>query len=297
MSYFPPVVSFPPELEPYANLIRPHVVPCLRLEPATDTGDPTQSYLGGQIRYWPGSWTYPRDNQHRMLSFLLQLNFAQMPPLPDFPTQGLLQLFVDWSETGIVGTYHHPIETKPGELWNQAEIDELLAGEHWTGTAAEPIQQITRPNALTFTPIETPPDRSDIVFERVFADVPAIYAYPDPGPEWETIRDLLIAGKRIRSKKLRETFTLFRPSTPYDRYQAYATNGWCSTIGGYGRFPQGDDPRLGIADNHDWVVLVKLLSDDRFGMNWGDGRELHVFIQRHRLLERDFSHLWLYLAV
>ena len=54
-----------------------------------------QSKIGG-TPYWP---KHPTTGKELML--LLQLNFAEMPSLPLFPQQGILQLFVD------DGNWHH----------------------------------------------------------------------------------------------------------------------------------------------------------------------------------------------
>lgn len=67
-----------------------------------DTKAPTeaqQSRLGGTPfaggQTWPVS---PRDGKPML--FLAQINFADLPPLQDFPATGLLQLFVDCDDRG-----------------------------------------------------------------------------------------------------------------------------------------------------------------------------------------------------
>lgn len=57
-------------------------------------GDPNirSSYLGGHP-YWPEGSQWPNYRDEPM-SFVCQINFADIPPLPGFPTKGLLQWFV-----------------------------------------------------------------------------------------------------------------------------------------------------------------------------------------------------------
>lgn len=52
------------------------------------------SKVGGKP-YLPKGFVYPTNPHGQPLFFLAQINFAQMPALPDFPTQGILQFFID----------------------------------------------------------------------------------------------------------------------------------------------------------------------------------------------------------
>ena len=54
----------------------------------------SQSKIGG-LPYLPLDAEYPRNPYHQPLTLLAQINFAEMPPLPDFPTSGILQWFID----------------------------------------------------------------------------------------------------------------------------------------------------------------------------------------------------------
>ncbi|MFI5720947.1 YwqG family protein [Nocardia sp. NPDC051750] len=54
---------------------------------------PWQSQLGG-IPYLIDGDEYPRDPAGRSMTFLIQLNFADLPPLAGFPDEGLLQFFI-----------------------------------------------------------------------------------------------------------------------------------------------------------------------------------------------------------
>lgn len=62
--------------------------------------EPTQSRLGG-MAYLPSDATHPTSPTGQKLSLLAQINFAEMPALESFPSQGLLQIFIDSTH----GTY------------------------------------------------------------------------------------------------------------------------------------------------------------------------------------------------
>ncbi|AQQ14179.1 hypothetical protein CGLAU_00925 [Corynebacterium glaucum] len=67
--------------------------PVIDLDLAPERPDtPTTSKIGG-TPYLPESHPFPEDEAGPML-FIAQFNFDELPELPDFPTTGILQLFV-----------------------------------------------------------------------------------------------------------------------------------------------------------------------------------------------------------
>lgn len=55
---------------------------------------PWQSKLGG-TPYLPLSMPYPHHPHGRPLALFIQINFAEMPPLPGYPQSGILQVYAD----------------------------------------------------------------------------------------------------------------------------------------------------------------------------------------------------------
>ena len=96
---------------------------------------PTQSRVGGPV-YLPEGIAYPSDESGQPLLFLVQINFAEMPPLPNFPKSGILQFFAradeelgsfgknkdqnwrafHWPETVELSQRHEPISMPMIEL-------------------------------------------------------------------------------------------------------------------------------------------------------------------------------------
>jgi uncharacterized protein YwqG len=283
--------ELPPVLAPFAEIIRLHWKPFLKIVRAEEGGRPWQSRLGGQIPYWPADFTYPRNPDDEPLLFLLQLNFADMPPLPGFPTQGLLQLFVDWGqgqflhyESKAMGHYHPDLCTDPELLLDAASVNALL----YNHTKPLPMpgavaKSVKNPGPLAFQPASAPPDETDYLYEIMFPE----HARLPQSAEYES-------SDNPKEEEKRKLAAYHR--SPAKEYYRLTEAGLCSTVGGYARFPQRDDPRQYLPQGHDWMVLVKLMEEPDFGMRWGDVQELHVFIQRQALLQHDFSNLWLKLA-
>lgn len=69
---------------------------------STPAGGATTSYVGGHP-YLPEGEEWPHDRAGRARVFVVQVNFAEVPVLPGFPTSGLLQWFVtDEEGYGVV---------------------------------------------------------------------------------------------------------------------------------------------------------------------------------------------------
>ncbi len=284
----PDSISLPPELTPFAGAIQNSVRPCLRLSRHGDSEQPWNSRLGGEIPYWPADFEYPRNEEGQLLTFLMQIDFSEIPPLPDFPNRGLLQLFINYNHSfQVAGLYHENVLTDTELLLSVADIQGILQAETYAKTAPEPLHRIDKPGRLAFELVRMPPDVTDYRFEQFFGADSPINTPPPYNQPGRTMRDHQQHGEEVRR-------------SPYALYRKLTETGLCSTLGGYGRFPQHDDPRTErsavAVPNGDWIVLLKLLPDDDFGMMWGDCQELHVFIRQADLRQRSFSNLWMYLA-
>ncbi|WP_299157075.1 DUF1963 domain-containing protein [uncultured Tenacibaculum sp.] len=74
-------------------------------------------FLG--IPFFPKERDYPKDKNGKPMVLVAQLNFAQIPPLAFFPTEGILQLFLsatDWYEEDSVIVYHSKEELEKEPL-------------------------------------------------------------------------------------------------------------------------------------------------------------------------------------
>ncbi|NES71082.1 MAG: DUF1963 domain-containing protein [Okeania sp. SIO2D1] len=56
-----------------------------------------ESKFGG-LPYLPRTIDYPTNKKGEYLKLLAQLNFSEMPLLENFPTQGILQFYIDGND-------------------------------------------------------------------------------------------------------------------------------------------------------------------------------------------------------
>lgn len=75
-----------------SELVHSLSIPCARLAPRSGPVVAESSFIGGHA-YLPAGMSWP-EIDGRPAAFVGQFNFAEFPPVPGFPTSGLLQWFV-----------------------------------------------------------------------------------------------------------------------------------------------------------------------------------------------------------
>jgi uncharacterized protein YwqG len=105
--------EIPQELTAYAEEIKATTRETinLKLTPST-TLTPWQSKVGGEP-YLPLTEEYPCNPEGVPLMLLAQINFSEMPCLPNFPEKGILQFYVDGSDE-LIGMNLSDLVTQDG---------------------------------------------------------------------------------------------------------------------------------------------------------------------------------------
>ncbi len=86
--------NLPTTLHPYLEKITATILPTVSLQLSpNDALTVWQSKIGGKP-YLPLDTTYPIDSNGNPLALLAQFNFAEIPNLPNFPSQGILQFYI-----------------------------------------------------------------------------------------------------------------------------------------------------------------------------------------------------------
>ena len=228
----------------------------------TPVGQPTratQSYVGGCPFLPEGvSWpTYDGD----VMSFLVQVDFAEVPALPGFPSSGLLQWFV--ASTGNYGmTYDATAGTVGFEArWYDAR-DLTTRSQFVPGDTLPFSPRNPGPaghggwgRAVAFTREDGVPSREEIDS----LDLPSYRRLGEADPDWEI----------------------------YDSDDNPRPYGSGSKVGGY-PYPVQNDPRFRLPDRCP-TLLVQL--DAELTM-WGDAGAAQLFGDPVAVGRGDLSSLW-----
>lgn len=274
----PPVIE--PTAEEVAELGRrlPQLaLPALILEadeaaPVTPGG----TRVGGPV--WLGDGTeWPTGKEGRPLEFVAQLDFAAMPPLPDYPEAGLLQLFVGRDDC-FGADFDTPSESDFALLWYpDGAVGGRMAPPPRLPSYGDPDDDGYSSSPFTDTDVRT----GGVALRANPASMmPSAYSYPVEA----LCAELGIDNRAVAVAPLID---------PLDDNRLYDHH----HVGGHPAFVQSDY-RMDIAYPPEdqgkpspWRdydrVLFQLTS--RNGLQWGDVGEANVLIRRADLLARDFS--------
>lgn len=87
-------MEIPKILKPYEDFLKSTVRPSNLIHFSLEETKPWESKLGG-CPYMEDIGEYPMGANNSPMMFLAQINLGEMPPLPDFPREGLLQFYVE----------------------------------------------------------------------------------------------------------------------------------------------------------------------------------------------------------
>ena len=87
-------MEIPKILQPYEDYLKSTIKPSNRIIFTLEETKPWESKLGG-CPYLEDIEQYPIGANGKPMMFFAQINLAEMPPLPDFPQEGLLQFYVE----------------------------------------------------------------------------------------------------------------------------------------------------------------------------------------------------------
>lgn len=240
----------------------------------------TASKFGG-LPYWERTDEFPRDEDGKPLYLLAQINFADVPHLPDFPERGLLQIFVQADDTWGLDfkdekqknwriVYHKTIssimamsEADLRAMGVKSSSDEKDEGEY---LPFEKEYALSFEKQLTFVH----PDCDDQFDDTVQAIAQELGFPVFEGGAWEWFEE--------------DDYKAFCVGEDYAQHQ----------LGGFPNFTQNDVRRVGD------VLLFQMDSEMGKGEDgksknweilWGDCGIANFFISREDLRNRDFSNV------
>lgn len=249
------------------------------------------SKFGGYPYLSPGE-AYPTLAGEPIV-LLAQINWAEVPPLPDYPTSGILQIFIPREHE----FYGADFDAEPGE-----RLDWTLRWYPEPGQTQMSLSFLPDDAKLhgapAQTPLEFPIDALTVggrglcyrlVFEAASGPVLSedgrfkpLISTPDTA--WDFWRRAA-GGSDNAGQQL------------IDAYDAlHAPIG--TKIGGYAGFTQNDPRPIpdqvseleGKGAGNSWELLLQM--DSGPGIMWGDVGVGNFFIRRNDLLQQDFSRVW-----
>ncbi|OZA93594.1 MAG: hypothetical protein B7X57_04500 [Erythrobacter sp. 34-65-8] len=238
-----------------------NALPALELVPAGQAPHtPNGSRIGGPV-WLPDGESWPVDAGGKRMTFLAQIDFAALPPLPDYPTSGVLQFFI--ARDDLYGlNFENPQQGGFKVIFRE---DLTTPGRLETGPVTEGQRYVD-----DFSPLDP-----GIVPKGVALTAQPFTHRPDIGV-WQFHEAV---GKHLDTAAHDALYDHINTLDPLKR------SNW--RVGGHPEFTQSDWRYETAFRDVDRVLLHLWTSDDV--LMWGDSGQGHFAIRREDLLKRDFS--------
>lgn len=272
-----------------------YAMECVRIKPKKAESPllMTASKFGG-LPYWTAVEEYPKDKDGNMLTLLAQINFSDVPHLPDYPEKGLLQIFIladlsqgrDMDDDGTTQNYWRVV-------WRE-DVDESLAlsadalREMGVQSAEEIMKkeherrdsQMKSGKKLTL--------EHDFPLEKEYA-LTFEKSISHPNQMLSEYNDMAMsAAKEFGYPVYEDPQGSFSEDLDMNDYFCEdSKDGTLHQIGGYPFFTQRD----GRSEDEDEVLLLQIDSEYSKDINisFGDDGIANFFITPENLKKRDFS--------
>jgi uncharacterized protein YwqG len=262
-------------LQKYSQQLRDLSRPSVRLHSAPGVVQLGASKIGG-VPHLPSGIDWPLLPNGQPMSFLTQLNMAQLKPIGDFvqPSTGMLYFFYDakdqpWGfdpkDRGQWAVLHHPAADLakvdfPTNMDSDARFEESLL---------TPEFEQSLPDSMTQS------------IDDLIKDDEESYMYA------ELVGELYFGGSMHRY--------LGHPNIVQNEMELecqLASNGIYT---GDGKAYESEAARRLESEAYKWRLLMQIDSDENSGMMWGDAGLLYFWIEEKALKNEDFSNVWLVL--
>ncbi len=262
--------ALPPQIQQFKQQILATAQPSLSIELQGKAAVTRwQSQIGG-VPYLPLTESYPMDRKGKPLKLLAQMNFAEMPSLPDYPSCGILQFYIGGDD--LYGADFDDLQKQADfrvMFFEQVIEDESLLhqdfSEYFAQFDADYYSPVEGQSALSFA-VETQYISTD---DENFA------------PRVLSMDDIWDYEEQFEGADLQEDWL-----DPYN--EQFPSTG--HRLGGYPYFTQSD-PREYRDELKAYVLLLQIDSDRANGIDimWGDVGVGNFFIDPEDLKKRDFS--------
>lgn len=231
------------------------------------------SKIGG-LPDLPEGWIWDKDNEGKSMSFLAQLNLAEIAThdvTDKLPKKGMLYFFYDseqstWGydtkDRGMFKVLYNP--NTSAILTQRQYPDDIPDYARYTAAVIAPRATINLPSLQLDVP------------NKLFTEA-----------EEDTYSDL--RKSTIRNKLLGYAEEI---QSTMEKKCALVTNGLYVGDGNAWETPEAQEI---INQPNDWILLLQLDSNEGCGMFWGDGGMLYFWIKEADLRQQNFDNVWLIL--
>ena len=270
-----PVFALAPEdLNAVQEVFRQTELPYVRLTATRGCTDVFDSKFGG-MPYLPPGFEYPHNknvhSERKPLKLLCQLNFAQLPYLQGYPSEGILQFYIPFEDSeDIYGI----------------DFDKPTRQDSWRVVYHRHIVEDRA--LLQDTPCFTDEDAhfpfsgefSLKMEQALMPIIPSDYSWED---FFQNVLEISPIGQVLKAKydedDVREALLELDPNSTGHR------------VGGYPFFTQGDPREYSEYKDHS-ILLLQIDSDDE--IIWGDVGVATFLITPDALMRCDFSEVHYY---
>lgn len=272
----------PPELKPFARKIAASKLSHVDVMPIIGPTTLWNSKLRG-VPYYPKDMPWPVDVDAKPLVMLVQINFAEMPALDGYPTEGILQIYLSAD--------YLPEQ----QMWGMRN-DNAYATDQEHRTDQSYFRTIYFPRVSH--------DAEGLITATPVVEIDDEYSFPALDEALLTfvegssyVRPEDYRFRRFFGQDARDFFYRAGPDMEHvlDAYEKFmGARRYVARIGGYSRVEQRD-PRLEFPEQ-DWIVLFSLDSEGagNYPVGWGSGGIGNFYIRPEDLARRDFSKVMYY---
>ncbi|KGR75515.1 YwqG family protein [Ureibacillus sinduriensis] len=255
-------IHLPGYLECFRSKIESSIVGSIWITPHYGQPSLTDSKFAGNP-YLPKSHLHPKDSNGQIMHLLAQINFAQLPSIPPFPSKGLLQFFLS--------TKFDQIDEKKVELLYQEDfkvryypniLHENQLIQDFSDLESKSSFLIQNEKGLAFLPKHEPVSASDYRREKFLQVSPFDGEYISE--DERTFEDI------------------------YFEYFLAAEH----KIGGYPYFIEYDTRKNSSFLKRFDTLLLQIVSNDEQGIMYGDSGVIKFFINQDALRNLDFSSVY-----
>ncbi len=258
-------LNLPIELEIFRPNIESSMLPLYKLYPYKGKISLVDSKFSGQP-YIPLNFSYPKDLNGQEMKLLAQINFAQFSTILPFPKEGILQFFISptiyqtrYSVEEHIFQHYFKVRYYP----NLPTLDTLTCDPTPEDSTNQEGFPIGEEMAITYIPLMEPVSAMDYRIEE--------YLFHPLAHNFSTI---------INDRSFEDIYVEHFLGADHK-------------IGGYPYFIHKDTRKNSHFLKRFDTLLLQIVSNDSQNIMLGDSGIIKFFINQHKLLNLDFSDIYL----